>query len=176
MTSEAAKDIISLPQRLIKRDGVEVSFDRNRIEKALEKAGQATTEFDSFEAQLLTRQVIKVLSHRYSNRQVPDIEAGLFVGLSCSHNRIICNHFDSKACTSDATLSIDTLNAINLIQQEVDPDTLFFQRKLKINGDTELAHHVKNTIDTLDPEVIPAFMLTIMDKYKMRVLLLNASL
>ncbi|MCP4077084.1 MAG: ribonucleoside triphosphate reductase [Gammaproteobacteria bacterium] len=75
MTSEAAKDIISLPQRLIKRDGVEVSFDRNRIEKALEKAGQATTEFDSFEAQLLTRQVIKVLSHRYSNRQVPDIEA-----------------------------------------------------------------------------------------------------
>ncbi len=75
MTSEAAKDIISLPQRLIKRDGVEVSFDRNRIEKALEKAGQATSEFDSFEAQLLTRQVIKVLSHRYSNRQIPDIEA-----------------------------------------------------------------------------------------------------
>ncbi len=108
--------------------------------------------------------------------QVEIIDAGLFVGLSCSHNRIICNHFDSTACTSDATLSIDTLNAINLIQQEVDPDTLFFQRKLKINGDTELAHHVKNTIDTLDPEVIPAFMLTIMDKYKMRVLLLNASL
>jgi len=75
MTAEYAKDIISLPQRLIKRDGLEVSFDRNRIEKALEKAGQATSEFDSFEAQLLTRQVIKVLSHRYSNRQIPDIEA-----------------------------------------------------------------------------------------------------
>jgi len=60
---------------LIKRDGTDVSFDKNRIEKALEKAGQATSEFDSFEAQLLTRQVIKVLSHRYSNRQIPDIEA-----------------------------------------------------------------------------------------------------
>ncbi len=75
MTAEPVIDIISLPQRLIKRDGTDVSFDKNRIEKALEKAGQATSEFDSFEAQLLTRQVIKVLSHRYSNRQIPDIEA-----------------------------------------------------------------------------------------------------
>jgi ribonucleoside-triphosphate reductase len=75
MTAEPVTDIISLPQRLIKRDGTDVSFDKNRIEKALEKAGQATSEFDSFEAQLLTRQVIKVLSHRYSNRQIPDIEA-----------------------------------------------------------------------------------------------------
>jgi len=101
--------------------------------------------------------------------QVEIIDAKLFIGLSFHHNRITCFHFNSLACTSDATLSIDTLNAINLIQQEVDPDTLFFQRKLKINGDTELAHHVKNTIDTLDPEVIPAFMLKLMAEYKMRV-------
>ena len=100
--------------------------------------------------------------------QVEIIDANLFVGLGFSHNKIICNHFDSQACTSDATLSIDTLNAINLIQQEVDPDTLFFQRKLKINGDTELAHHVKNTIDTLDPEVIPGFMLKLIEQYKLR--------
>ncbi len=75
MTAEPVKDIISLPQRLIKRDGANVSFDKNRIEKALEKAGQATSEFDSLEAQLITRQVIKVLSHRFGDRQIPDIEA-----------------------------------------------------------------------------------------------------
>ncbi len=100
--------------------------------------------------------------------QVEIIDANLFIGLSFNHNKIICNHFNNLACTSDATLSIDTLNAINLVQQEVDPDTLFFQRKLKINGDTELAHHVKNTIDTLDPEVIPGFMLKLMEQYKLR--------
>ncbi len=108
------------------------------------------------------------LEHRVLQVEISD--ANLFVGLSFRHNKIICNHFDSKACTSDATLSIDTINAINLVQQEVDPDTLFFQRKLKINGDTELAHHVKNTIDALDPEVIPGFMLRIMSEYKIRVL------
>ena len=74
MTAVVTTDIYLLPQRLIKRDGSEVAFDANRIEKALEKAGQATNEFDNLEAQLLTRQVIKVLSHRFGNAQIPDIE------------------------------------------------------------------------------------------------------
>jgi predicted lipid carrier protein YhbT len=103
--------------------------------------------------------------------QVEVLDAGLFVGLSFQQGRLICNHFSrlSRAAV-DATLSIDSLSAIQLIQQEVDPDTLFFQRKLKINGDTELAHQVKNTIDTLNPELIPGFMLKIIDAYRSRVL------
>jgi len=103
--------------------------------------------------------------------QVEIIDAGLFVGLSFQQGRLICNHFNRLARVPvDATLSIDSLSAIQLIQQEVDPDTLFFQRKLKINGDTELAHQAKNTIDTLNPELIPRFMLRIIDAYRNRVL------
>ena len=109
------------------------------------------------------------LEHR--TLQIEIIDAGLFVGLSYSQNRIICHHFNKQACTSEVTLSIDSLNAINLVQQEVDPDTLFFQRKLKINGDTDLAHHIKNTIDTLNPEVIPVFMMKLVALYKERILL-----
>lgn len=106
--------------------------------------------------------------------QIEILDAKLYVGLSFVDNRITCFHFNSQTCVSDATLSIDSLNAINLIQQSVDPDTLFFQRKLKINGDTELAHHVKNTIDTLDPEVIPEFIKKLMDEYKRRVLFVDS--
>ena len=73
MVTEA--DIISLPQRLVKRDGSEVSFDKNRIERALGKAGQATGEFNGQEAQLLAHEVIKVLSHRFGEKQISDIEA-----------------------------------------------------------------------------------------------------
>lgn len=102
--------------------------------------------------------------------QVEIIDAHLFIGLSYGHNKISCKHFNQHPCSSDVTLSVDTLSAITLIQQEVDPDTLFFQRKLKINGDTELAHHVKNTIDTLDPEVIPSFLLKLISLYKLKVL------
>jgi ribonucleoside-triphosphate reductase len=75
MSTPLANDIITLPQRIIKRGGSEVVFEADRIEKALTKAGQATSEFDALEAQLLTRQVIKVLSHRFTNGQIPDIEA-----------------------------------------------------------------------------------------------------
>jgi len=75
MTAPLANDIISLPLNIIKRGGDEVVFEAERIEKALTKAGQATGEYDNLEAQLLTRQVIKVLSHRFHNGQAPDIEA-----------------------------------------------------------------------------------------------------
>jgi O2-independent ubiquinone biosynthesis accessory factor UbiT len=36
-----------------------------------------------------------------------------------------------------------------------DPDTLFFQRRLKIEGDTELGLEVKNLIDGIDIEQLP---------------------
>jgi len=102
--------------------------------------------------------------------QIEVIDAGLFVGLSFNNGKIGCSHFSAKSIDADATLSINSLDAILLAEQQVDPDTLFFQRKLKIRGDTELAHHVKNTIDTLDPEVIPAFLIKLVGFYKQHVL------
>jgi predicted lipid carrier protein YhbT len=105
--------------------------------------------------------------------QIEISDASLFVGLGFEHSRIVCHSFANQATEADASLSIDTLNAIRLMQQEVDPDTLFFQRKLRINGDTELAHHVKNTIDTLDPSLIPRLALQLANRY--RPLILPAS-
>lgn len=37
-----------------------------------------------------------------------------------------------------------------LAAREADPDTLFFNRRLVVEGDTELALWVKNTLDTID--------------------------
>lgn len=102
--------------------------------------------------------------------QIEVLDADLFVAISFSENKIQCTHFASHATESDASLSIDTGNAIKLIQQEIDPDTLFFHRKLKISGDTELAHQVKNTIDTIDPEVIPGLLMRLISEYKQRIL------
>ena len=92
MAIGAENEVVSLPQRIIKRDGCAVEFDKIRIAKALEKAGQATGEFDSPEAQLLTNQVIKVISHRYGDRQLPDIES---VQDICEQALISANHFET---------------------------------------------------------------------------------
>jgi predicted lipid carrier protein YhbT len=39
---------------------------------------------------------------------------------------------------------------LRLANREADPDTLFFDRKLSIEGDTELGLLLKNTLDTID--------------------------
>lgn len=56
-----------------KRDGRRVPFDANKIRNAVVKAGKATEEFNQFEAELLTVQVIKVLCHSYRGG-IPSIE------------------------------------------------------------------------------------------------------
>ncbi|WP_022963856.1 ubiquinone anaerobic biosynthesis accessory factor UbiT [Halopseudomonas pelagia] len=42
-----------------------------------------------------------------------------------------------------------------LASRHEDPDTLFFRRRLTIEGDTELGLEIKNLIDSLDPEELP---------------------
>ncbi|SKO56947.1 Putative lipid carrier protein [Mycobacteroides abscessus subsp. massiliense] len=49
------------------------------------------------------------------------------------------------------TFEIDVLDAgIKMMMREEDPDTLFFNRKLQIEGDTELGLITKNLLDSVD--------------------------
>ncbi len=59
---------------VIKRDGEKHAFDASKIAIAIAKAGEATNEFSADEAWLLTRQVIKVLKHKFAFGIVPAIE------------------------------------------------------------------------------------------------------
>ena len=56
-----------------KRDGRTVKFDRKKIEKAIEKAGLETGEFDKKTAKELTEKVLVVLEAR-NQKQLPDVE------------------------------------------------------------------------------------------------------
>ena len=42
-----------------------------------------------------------------------------------------------------------------LASRQEDPDTLFFRRRLTIEGDTDLGLGIKNLLDSLDPEGLP---------------------
>ncbi len=65
----------TLPTRVLKRDGAQAAFDAGKIRSAIERAGRASGEFGKEEAERLTSQIIKVLSHRFHNGRLPDIEA-----------------------------------------------------------------------------------------------------
>ena len=56
---------------------------------------------------------------------------------------------------SDVVISGRLREFLLLISLNVDPDTLFFQRRLNIEGDTELGLFAKNLLDSMDWSGIP---------------------
>ena len=58
---------------------------------------------------------------------------------------------------ADLTISARMRDFIALLAREEDPDTLFFNRRLLMEGDTDLGLLVKNTLDGIDlPRFDPA--------------------
>jgi len=55
----------------------------------------------------------------------------------------------------DVSISGESPDFILLATRQADPDTLFFQRKIRIEGDTELGLGVKNTMDSMDWDDLP---------------------
>lgn len=55
----------------------------------------------------------------------------------------------------DVCISGESTDFILLATRQADPDTLFFQRRIRIEGDTELGLGVKNTMDSMDWDDLP---------------------
>jgi predicted lipid carrier protein YhbT len=55
---------------------------------------------------------------------------------------------------ADLTIGANVHDFVRLARREEDPDTLFFNRRLSMEGDTELGLVVKNTIDALELPVL----------------------
>ena len=55
----------------------------------------------------------------------------------------------------DVSISGESRDFLLLATRRADPDTLFFQRKIQIEGDTELGLGVKNMMDSMDWDDLP---------------------
>mgnify|MGYP000655986527 CR=1 FL=1 len=65
--------------------------------------------------------------------------------------------------TEDVSFSAKGDDLVLIAGRKQDPDTLFFQRRLKIEGDTELGLEVKNLIDAIDIEQLPSSIHDLVD-------------
>lgn len=63
----------------------------------------------------------------------------------------------------DVSFSANGDDLVLIAGRKQDPDTLFFQRRLKIEGDTELGLEVKNLIDAIDIEQLPSSIHDLVD-------------
>ncbi|UVL54202.1 SCP2 domain-containing protein [Pseudomonas sp. B21-035] len=64
----------------------------------------------------------------------------------------------AERARADVTIRGNWREFLLLASRQEDPDTLFFRRRLVIEGDTELGLTLKNLIDSLDPEVLPVWL------------------
>lgn len=75
------------------------------------------------------------------------IDAGIEVDFTYAENAFKAARHRGEV---DLTIAASVYDFLCLMQREEDPDTLFFSRRLVMEGDTELGLMVKNTLDALD--------------------------
>ena len=73
-------------------------------------------------------------------------DIGLNFSLSLKDNQLIYRLIGE----SDLVLAGNSCEFLQLLAKKQDPDSLFFQRKLKMSGSTELGLFVKNFLDSFD--------------------------
>lgn len=59
---------------------------------------------------------------------------------------------------ADVSFSGNANDLVLIAARKQDPDTLFFQRRLRIEGDTELGLYVKNLMDAIDLDSMPVLL------------------
>jgi len=66
------------------------------------------------------------------------------------------NFIISETCAKeDVSFSGNSNELILIAGRREDPDTLFFQRRLSIQGDTELGLEIKNLLDNIEMDKLP---------------------
>ena len=60
-----------------------------------------------------------------------------------------------RSLEEDVSISGESPDFVLLATRRADPDTLFFQRRIRIEGDTELGLRIKNTMDSMDWDDLP---------------------
>ena len=90
------------------------------------------------------------LQGRWLRLQVRDLHIGWCLSATPAGLKLQAN------APAEVTISGNWREFLLLASRQEDPDTLFFRRRLQIEGDTELGLEVKNLLDSLDPDHLPA--------------------
>lgn len=93
------------------------------------------------------------LAGKWLKVEVSDLELCWFI--SEREGKLVVSRDCERA---DVCFSGNSQDLILIAARREDPDSLFFQRKLKIEGDTELGLEVKNLMDSLDLDGLPSLM------------------
>lgn len=95
-----------------------------------------------------------ILENRWMRLQVNDLNLSWCLSKDPNNNRLLIQ----QHAPVEVTISGNWREFLLLASRQEDPDTLFFRRRLQIDGDTELGLAVKNMIDSLDSDDLPSWL------------------
>ena len=101
---------------------------------------------------------LEILEGRQVLLSVTDISLDLMITVRNGQPRL--NHSTHEP---ELTISGNLEEFVLLASNREDPDTQFFQRRITIEGDTELGLEVKNLIYSLDPDRLPIPVTKLLD-------------
>lgn len=93
------------------------------------------------------------LEDKWLKVEVKDLQLHWYISYQNQHLVVA-----DKAQKEDVCFSGNLNDLVLIAGRKEDPDTLFFQRRLTIEGDTELGLEVKNLMDSVDLEQLPKAM------------------
>jgi len=98
------------------------------------------------------------LEGHWMELEVRDI--GMKWYFTCSGDRLL---IESHREDSDITFSGDLNDFVLIAGRKADPDTLFFQRRLRIDGSADLGMEIKHQIDNIDLDALPLLLSKLID-------------
>ncbi|MBP7189023.1 MAG: SCP2 sterol-binding domain-containing protein [Thiopseudomonas sp.] len=105
-------------------------------------------------AQAMQDGLFDILERRWMRLQVNDLNLSWCLSKDPHSNRLLIQ----ERAPVEVTISGNWREFLLLASRQEDPDTLFFRRRLQIDGDTELGLAVKNMIDSLDSDDLPHWL------------------
>lgn len=91
------------------------------------------------------------LDGRWLKVEVRDLELHWYISYQ-DDKLVVAEHIEQE----DVSFSGECNDLVLIAARKEDPDTLFFQRRLRIEGDTELGLEVKNLMDSIDLDSLPS--------------------
>ncbi len=90
-------------------------------------------------------------------------DAGIEYRFTLNNNKLVAA---DKSCSPDLVLQGTVYNYLLLASRQEDTDTLFFSRRLHMQGDTELGLYVKNFLDGMDMDShkVSAYLESVLQK------------
>lgn len=99
-----------------------------------------------------------ILRDRWLRLQVRDLQLDWYLTRNNSGLQV------TAQAQAQVSISGNWADFLLLASRQEDPDTLFFRRRLVIEGDTELGLAIKNLLDSLDPDDLPHWFWTVLQR------------